>query len=441
MADRDEPRPANGDVARVGAGVEVSGGKGVVVGDYNAVFQIFTQAPPSPLTSVIRVVEFKALVDERTRNFVGRDFIFTAIDQLLGDCEFPSGYIVIQGEPGIGKTAFLGQFVKMRGCVHHFNVSTLGIRSPQAFLSNVCAQLIVRYDLPYTVLPPDAMRDGGFLTRLLTEAAEKPANYPMLVGVDALDEAEDTGMPPGANRLFLPPALPTGVFFIVTTRPKYDYRLSAEPMRDIFISEDDPKNVEDVRNYIRRFIEANRAKMETRIAQWGLSGEDFVGTLTEKSEGNFMYLVHVLRDIRDGVLTAATVDDIQKLPKGLKDYYRRHWNTMRSADEQRFTLYQAPAICLLAAAREPVTMSRIQEWMRQYWAESQWDVTKLDGQKVADVIHDWREFLNVDETETYYRIYHASFQDYLKQEVGLTTYHRAIADAALAKIPGFLNSP
>lgn len=441
MADRDEARPANGDVARVGAGVEVSGGKGIVVGDYNAVFQIFTQAPPSPLSSLIRVAEFKALVDERTRNFVGRDFVFSGIDEKLADPEFPSGYIVIQGEPGIGKTALLGQFVKMRGCVHHFNVSTLGIRSPQAFLSNVCAQLIVRYGLLYTVLPPNAVRDGGFLTRLLTEAAEKPANQPILVAVDALDEAEDTGLPPGANRLFLPPALSTGVFFIVTTRPKYDYRLSAEPMHDIFISEDDPKNVEDVRNYIRRYIQTNQPKMDPRIAEWGSSKEDFVGTLTEKSEGNFMYLVHVLRDIRDGTLTAATVDDIQKLPKGLRDYYRRHWNAMRSADEQRFSFYQEPVICLLAAAREPVTVNRIQEWTRQYWAESQWDLSKLNLQKVADVVHDWREFLNADDSGTYYRIYHASFQDFLKDEVGLTTYHRAIADAALAKIPGFLNSP
>jgi len=420
--------------------VRVAGGKGVVVGDYNTVFQIFTQAPPSPLSSVIRVREFKALVDERTRSFVGRDFIFNAINELLSDPEFPSGYIVIQGEPGIGKTALLGQLVKIRGCVHHFNISTQGIRTPQAFLSNVCAQLIVRYKLPYAVLPVEATQDGGFLSCLLTEAAEKPGNVPLLVAVDALDEAEDTSMPPGANRLFLPPALPTGVFFIVSTRPKYDFRLSADSKRDIFINEDDPKNVGDVRKFIGQFIQANELKMEPRIAAWGLSKEDFVGTLTEKSEGNFMYLVHVLRDIREGVLTAENVDDIQKLPKGLKDYYRRHWNTMRSADEQRFSFYQEPVICLLAAAREPVTMTRIQEWIKQYWAENKWDLPGLNVQKVADVVHDWREFLNVDDSDTYYRIYHASFQDFLKQEVGLTTYHRAIADAALAKIPGFFDA-
>src|SRR5262249_35070767 len=119
--------------------IEVTDSKGVVVGDYASVFQIFTQAP-APLSSLIRAREFRALVDERTRSFVGRDFVFAAIDQSLRDDDFASGYIVIQGEPGIGKTTLLGQLVKTRGYVHHFNVSGLGIQSAQAFLSNVCAQ-------------------------------------------------------------------------------------------------------------------------------------------------------------------------------------------------------------------------------------------------------------------------------------------------------------
>ena len=40
------------------------------------------------------------------------------------------------------------------------------------FLQNVCAQLILRYDLPYPMLPPQAAEDGGFLSQLLSEAAD-----------------------------------------------------------------------------------------------------------------------------------------------------------------------------------------------------------------------------------------------------------------------------
>src|SRR4051794_16441488 len=117
--------------------VEVKGGKGVVVGDFATLVQIFKEAP-APLSSHIRTAEFTALIDERTRGFVGREYVFAAIDEELAGPDLDRGYVVLQGEPGIGKTAIIGQIVKQRGYVHHFNVAPLGIRSSQAFLSNVC---------------------------------------------------------------------------------------------------------------------------------------------------------------------------------------------------------------------------------------------------------------------------------------------------------------
>lgn len=54
------------------------------------------------------------------------------------------------------------------------------------------------------------------------------------------------------------------------------------------------------------------------------------------------------------------------------------------------------------------------------------------------MIAQWREFLNVDEREDgelLYHIYHTSFADFLKQEVGLTQYHDQIAQSALDRIP------
>src|SRR5262249_23345463 len=161
---------------------------------FATVVQIFNQAP-APLASQIRTQEFAALIEERTRNFVGREYVFAAIDEAIGSDDFPSGYVVVQGEPGIGKTAIIGQLVKTRGYVHHFNVAPLGIRSPQSFLSNICAQIIVRYGLSHAALPAEATQDGGFLARLLSEAADEPENLPIIVAVDALDEAEDVNLP------------------------------------------------------------------------------------------------------------------------------------------------------------------------------------------------------------------------------------------------------
>lgn len=385
--------------------------------------QILIQTPG--ISRYIRVRDFQNLVNERTREFVGREFVFKAIDNLLSDPSFYCGYIVITGEPGIGKTALLAQLVKQRGYVHHFNIASQNIRTARDFLNNVCAQLVVQYKLPYHTLPEGATRDSGFLSQLLVEVATKKETRPVVILVDALDEAESSSLYPGINCLYLPQALPEGVFFVVTTREKADYRLFVDQRKDIYLRDDDPYNLEDVRRYVLNFVRAHRDQMVSRIEQWNVEENVFTTIITEKSQGNFMYLVYVLRDIRDGKLTAINVDDIRKLPQGLREYYQRHWRSMKAQDVEQFEKYYQPVVCILATVREPVSIGQVAEW------------TKLSPVHVKEVVSEWREFLNVNETEqgeSLYRVYHTSFQDFLKEEVGLVYYHDMIAQDAWEKL-------
>jgi hypothetical protein len=387
-------------------------------------FQTFTQVAHH-FSHHIRIHEFQSLINERTRDFVGREFIFAAIDTLLHDPAFRSGYIVIRGEPGIGKTALIAQLVKRHGYLHHFNIASQNIRSPHDFLDNTCAQLIVRYHLDHALIPPQATQDSGFLSQLLQEATAKEPAQPIVVLVDALDEADDLGLTPGANRLYLPATLPAGVFLIVTMREAHDIRLVIDQRRDIFLRDDDPRNLDDVYRYIRHVITAHHVEMAAQIAAWGVAEEEFVTILAQKSQGNFMYLVYVLGDIRIGRMTKATIDDIRKLPEGLRAYYQRHWRLMKAHDSERFETYYEPVVCMLATVREPVTIRQLVEW------------TKLSPLRIKEVLAAWREFLNEEvsaQGESLYRVYHASFQDFLEEEVGLTNYHNIIAQTALRKI-------
>jgi hypothetical protein len=394
------------------------------------IFRLLAEAPAT-LSSHLKVLDFERLVEERTRDFVGRDFIFRAIDERLENPDFPSGYILIRGEPGIGKTALLSQLVKTRGYVHHFNIAPQNIRSIRAFLENVCAQLIVRYQLDHATLPPEASQDGAYLGQLLGEAAAASGDEPVVVLIDALDEAEDVGLAADANRLFLPPVLPPGVFIVMTSREQIDYRLVVDQHDDIYLRDDDPQNLEDVRSYVRNFMRAHSAQMTERIAAWSVEADEFVELLTDKSQGNFMYLVHVLADIRTGRLSPQTIDNIRDLPRGLRAYYQRHWRTMRAQDRDRFERIYEPVLRILATVREPVPVAAIEEW------------ANVEPARVLDVIWDWRPYLNEERATTgelLYRVYHASFQDFLAEEgVGLKPYHEKIALTALAKIPGFLD--
>jgi len=394
------------------------------------IYRLLSEAPAA-LSPHLKVLDFEKLVEERTRNFVGRDFLFRAIDDLLVDPDFASGYILIRGEPGIGKTALLSQLVKTRGYVHHFNIAPQNIRSARAFLENVCAQLIVRYELDHRVLPPEASQDSAFLSQLLAEAVQKSGDEAIVVLVDALDEAEDLGVAANANRLYLPQVLPRGVFFVLTSREQYDYRLDVDRREDLYLRDDDPENLTDVRSYLQSFIAEHEDEMRGGISAWDIDVDTFIKELTGKSQGNFMYLVHVLADIRGGALSPLSIDSIQNLPKGLRAYYQRHWRIMREQDQDRFERIYEPVLRILATVREPVALGAIQEW------------TNVDAARIRDVIRDWRPFLNENQSEMgepLYRVYHASFQDFLAEEgVGLRPYHQRIAETALRKIPGFLS--
>ena len=411
--------------------LEVSGGKGVVVGDYATVFQSFGDSSRT-ISSFIRVAQFGTLVDERTRNFVGREFVFDGIQHVLTGEEFASGYVIIRGEPGIGKTAIAATLVLRGHYVHHFNIAPENIRSPRQFLENTCAQLIVRYGLDHPMLPTQAGEDAGFLSQLLAEAADRArqrGELPLVVVVDALDEAEDTGLAPAANRLYLPRVLPPGVFFVVTVREEADYRLDVDHETEIWIRDDDPANEQDVARYIEAFIQARSQVMHERMRAWGVETTTFVTEMTRLSEGNFMYLVHVLPEIAAGRLSRESVGGIRGLPRGLKGYYSRHWREMKDANPERFADFQRPVLSFLAISREPVTVSQLAEW------------THLGPGDIKDVISEWRQFLNEvpDSQPARFRIYHSSFRDFLDDEVALHEYDRAVALSALEKIPGFLD--
>lgn len=400
------------------------------------IINIFNQAPIL-LRQRIRIQKFKSLIKDRTAGFVGRDFIIKAVDDLIGSASFRSGYIIIRGEPGIGKTALLAELVKRRGYVHHFNIAPENIVSTEDFLNNLCSQLIVRYQLPYPDLPAEALKDNGFLSELLEAIAEQEANLPLVILIDALDEAADLGLPPEANRLFLPQSLPENVYIVATSRDELDFRLNVQHREDIYLRDDDPQNLLDVRHYIENFIAAHPVEMQARIRQWtvdqdgvlvALDEAGFAQILTDRSQGNFMYLVYVMHDILNDKITAGNNDQIKNLPLGLRAYYQRHWRQMRDLDQTRFENYYQPVVCLLATVREPVALAELVQW------------TKLSPLVIKEVIDAWLEFLNVSEDAEgtdRYRVYHASFQDFLQDAVGLKQYHDQIALSALNKIPGF----
>jgi hypothetical protein len=354
---------------------------------------------------------FDAYMADKLQNFVGREYVFNAVNEFIKNNS--SGYFIIRGDPGIGKTALLAKMINEHGYIHHFNVALQNIRSTRAFLENICLQLISRYHLPYQTLPQNATDDSGFFSQCLSEAAIKQTNQPIVIAIDALDEADRTGLVPNVNSLYLPPSLPEGVYVILTSRRMNDLHLQVSKSQILDLEADSDGNLQDIKSYIDKYL--MREKMKTKISAWNINSERFGEALVKKSQGNFMYLYYILPAIEEGRFSKGTVDE---LPDGLLGYYQRHWRQMREGNEEEFDKKFQPIVCILGVAQEPITIDQISAW------------TNIDKTQVKHAIEKWFEFLHPgkEEGQTLYRIYHASFQDFLKEKVDLTRYDGMIAD-------------
>jgi serine/threonine-protein kinase len=194
--------------------VNIGEGKELRIGDRT--FREVNDETMKALTHALPPLnQFKSLIEDKTKWFVGRTYVFDAIQAFVTNN--PKGYFTIIGDPGQGKSAILAKYVQNTGCVAHFNVQLQGINRADQFLESICRQLVIRYDLPYDPLPPKATQDGEFLSQLLEEVARKAEGQPVVIAVDALDEV-DSASYREANILYLPPQLPDGIYFILTRR-------------------------------------------------------------------------------------------------------------------------------------------------------------------------------------------------------------------------------
>ncbi|NEP62994.1 MAG: hypothetical protein F6K31_39805, partial [Symploca sp. SIO2G7] len=341
------------------------------------------------------------IVEKKTEDFTGRKYVFNAIDNFFR--EQPCGYFTIKAKPGVGKSAILAEYIRRTGCIAYFNVRSEGINHAEQFLESVCTQLIERYNLNYPFLPANATQDGGFLGQLLEEVAEKTNDESVVITIDALDEVDLTSQSPGANVLYLPQYLPTGIYVILTQRSDVTLPFNVQAPQDVFdlmANNYEEEISQDVKDHIYKATKREGVQQWIQLRE--LTDEIFVTQLTKKSEYNFMYLYYVLGDIEGGKYKDL---NIEKLPIGLEGYYEDHWQHM-GMTKKPLPKPKLKIIYVLVEVGHPVSPHLISEVARE---------NRLTVQEVLD---EWKQFLleqNIEE-QTCYSVYHASFSDFLHRK-------------------------
>ena len=338
----------------------------------------------------------QALIVEKTEGFVGREFVFKAIQDFLA--KNPKGYFIIEADPGVGKSAILAEYARRTACVVHFNVRSQGINRAEQFLEGVSNQIISRYSLPYPFLPADTTRDGKFFAQLLEEVSTKlKTGERIVIAIDALDEVDQTDHT-GGNILYLPVTLPKGVYFVLTQRPiTLPLTVNTSPYR-FNLMQYQAESLQDIQTYIRICIEKS-PQLQAWIDGQGLSVEHFVAQLGNKSENNFMYLRYVVAEVEGGAYRDLSIDN---LPQGLMAYYEDHWRRM-GMTAKPLPRTKIKIVYVLAELREPVSRELIAEFAGE------------DAFTVQEVVDEWEQFLREMQVDgqTCYSIYHSSFCDFL----------------------------
>ncbi len=337
--------------------------------------------------------------------FTGREWLVTAIDRFIRGND--RGYLIVEADAGMGKSAFLAWLARSRGYPHHFVRLMPDPQDVAVAVRNLSSQLIRAWDLETLavggVLPPSAGRPD-FLRDLLSEVAarrdELRPGEPIVLVVDGLNE---TVVAPGQNPLGLPASLPAGVYVVASQRPvRVALRIDV-PRIVLGIAADSEGNMRDVRDYLRTM--ARSPELAPRLSAAGVPAETFVEILLARSGGVWIYLHYVLAEIGRGRRSPA---DVALLPTGLWHYYAQYWYEWQHRHEDQWFRLHLPVLATLAAIGEPLP------------ARSLAELTGASAGVIEDLLEDdWRPFVQVEEgeEENRYRTFHDSLREFLHGDV------------------------
>ncbi len=336
----------------------------------------------------------------KSENFVGRDFVFTAINNFLH--RYPKGYFTIVGVPGSGKSAILAQCVRQNPHTIYYNAQIAGKNRVEAFFPEVCTQLNLLLENLSSIPPqpsPQTMTEIGFInahegswlfSTLLQQVSENLPDQKIIIVIDGLDGIDINSQAVGTNLFYLPRYLPDQIYFIFARRPykkSHSGLLIEAPSQVLDLADYPVENRQDIKAYIRK-----KRTTETQSSQRNII------ELINKNEDNFMYVQEVLKAMADGFYS---VNNFEQIPPDLETYYQQHWQKMQGEGLSDV----AVNILRVLTAEETPAMSTV--------AISQ--IIKADVFDVAEIMETWLEFLQEtrEGKETKYQLYHHSFRLYL----------------------------
>ncbi|WP_168652815.1 MULTISPECIES: ATP-binding protein [unclassified Dolichospermum] len=406
-----------------------------------------TPRPPTMNNSIVNHQEFAAIIHQKSANFLGRDFVFTAINNFLN--RYNRGYFTIIGLPGSGKSAIIAQYINQNNPpenrqVIYYNAELEGKNQAEEFLKYICFQIIATFDqISLPNLPDNATEGSWFLSLLLQQISDNlQPNQKLIIAIDSLNCINSQLQPPGTNIFYLPRYIPQGIYFLLTRRPFLSSNsglLIEAPVQSLHLEDYPQENKQDIQNYIRRNLTpltplpyegmgeqdaSNSPSPITEIEEKNLSnspllageglGErsikswlnshqineaEFITNLTNRSENNFMYVSQILAAITNNFYPQPSQIGTS-FPPPLETYYQQHLEKMLGSQHQDFPL---AVLQVLSQTTQPISVTDIANFLN------------TDEYDIEELLENWLEFLQIETIfdSTTYKFYHDNFRQWL----------------------------
>jgi len=291
---------------------------------------------------------------DRHESFFGRTDVLARVDDWLTDTQFPSGWMLLTGGPGMGKSAilahYLGQLKKAGPSpVPHFFLRR-GVEDwdrPDVVRRTLAAQIEAIY--------PDQTDAGtapeSRLRELLTRISKKmlvPRRQRLILVVDGLDESAVDDARENPLPRFLPHALPHGVFVLCASRPTYPHLSWLESRDGVHRIDLDASEWADSNGQACRACWQNWAEQFTPPLD-----EDFIRAAVDRGEGNILHAVKLREYLTDAPPQKRRVELI---PRGLSGFMDQIWQRLHELPDE-LVANVMDGLGLLCAAREALPLS------------------------------------------------------------------------------------
>ena len=268
------------------------------------------------------------------------------------------GYFVLAAKAGMGKTTFLTWLAEEHDYAAHFGMNTQD--AVTAAFTQIAQTLSESWGLePFPSKVSTSTALVGYFVDAAGERDRLRRSEPIVIVLDGLDQI---ALSVEARRVPLPHQLPVGVYVICGTRPSYIPFATAEYVEELIVEEDEEcwqENLQSVREHIENRL--SQPAIWEAIDNQGLAQEEVVELIADRSEGLWIYLRFLFKQLENVAKSAGTMGrvDIWSLPQGIFAAYAEIFSQLHSHAGQDWQSVHLKLLGLLAAVRAPLPLDLI----------------------------------------------------------------------------------